>query len=51
MEEYILGLLIIQTGEQIDKFKDKVPVPVNAVQILRHRRLATDLLTPGQMAI
>ena len=51
MAEYNLGLLMMQIGEQLDEFKDRVTVLVNAVQQLHHRRVAIDLLTPGQMAI
>jgi hypothetical protein len=40
----------MQIGEQLDEFKDRVPVLVDAVQLL-HRRLAIDLLAPEQMAI
>ena len=40
MAEYNPGLLMMQIGEQLDKFKDRVIVLVNAVQQLHHRRLA-----------
>jgi hypothetical protein len=51
MEEYNLGLHMMQIGKQRDKFEDRVTVIFNAVQQLHHRRLAIDLLTPEQMGI
>jgi hypothetical protein len=51
MAEYNPGLLMMQIGEQLDDFKDRVIVLVNAVQQLHHRRLTMDLLTPEQIAI
>jgi hypothetical protein len=42
---------MMQIGEQLDEFKDRVTVLANAVQQLHSRRLAMDLLTPGNMAI
>ena len=51
MSEYNPSLLMMQIGEQLDIFKDRVIVLVNAVQQLHHRRLSVDLLTPAQMNI
>jgi hypothetical protein len=46
MAEYNPGLFMMQIGEQLDTFKYRVTVLVNAVQQLQHRQLAIDLLTP-----
>jgi hypothetical protein len=51
MAQYNPGLLMMQIGEQLDEFKNRVTVLVNAVQQLHHRRLSMDLLNPEQMAI
>jgi hypothetical protein len=51
MAEYNPGLLMMQIGEQLDKFTDRVTVLVDAVQLLHHKWLAIDLLIPEQMAI
>jgi hypothetical protein len=37
MEEYNPCLLMMQIGEQLNEFKDRVTVLVNAVQKLHHR--------------
>jgi hypothetical protein len=51
MAEFNPCLLMMQIGEQIEEFKDRVTVLVNAEQQLHHRQLSIDLLTPEQMAI
>ncbi len=37
MAEYNSGLLMMQIGEQLEEFKDRVTVLVNAAQQLHHR--------------
>jgi hypothetical protein len=49
MAEHNPGLLIMQIGEQLDEFKERVTVLADVVQQLQ--RLAIDLLTLEQMAI
>jgi hypothetical protein len=51
MAEYSPSLLMMQIGEQLDKFKYRVTVLINTVQQLHRRQLAIDLLFPEQMAI
>jgi hypothetical protein len=51
MAEYNPGQILMQIGEQLGKFEDRVIVIVNAAQQLHHRRLAIDLLRSEQMAI
>jgi hypothetical protein len=41
--EYTPGLLMMQFGKQLNEFKDRVTVLVNALQQLHHRQLAINL--------
>jgi hypothetical protein len=50
MAEYNPGLSMMQIGEQLVEFKNRVKALVNALQ-LHHRKLALYLLIPGQVAI
>jgi hypothetical protein len=43
MAEHNPTLLMMQIGEQLDEFKDRVTVLVNAVQQLHHIKLAIDV--------